>query len=244
MELDTGSSIAKSTAQLRVFALTQSRVARLFISSLRSIGQLSIAASDGVPPLVGDSVSLGGYDIALIEVGRARLECRALSELLRRQLPRVPQVALLHSIHGLEIWHVEALVALELAGIVDMEATPGELIRVLRCVVDGNVVLQLKAKHDEAADASVSTIHPHLSRDDQMLLRLAARGRSETEMAAEMQLSGHTIHHRLERLRAAIGLRNRIELAAWAGARGYYEVPHTPEADRVYPPAEPRPVIV
>jgi hypothetical protein len=30
------------------------------------------------------------------------------------------------------------------------------------------------------------------------------------------------VHHRLERVRARLGLRNRIELAAWAGHAGLY----------------------
>jgi DNA-binding NarL/FixJ family response regulator len=57
---------------------------------------------------------------------------------------------------------------------------------------------------------------------DVELLRLLASGLSDREIANRLYLSPHTIKHRLDRLRDKLDMRNRIELAAWAGASGYY----------------------
>jgi DNA-binding NarL/FixJ family response regulator len=54
------------------------------------------------------------------------------------------------------------------------------------------------------------------------LLELVAYGRSDREIGALLHLSPHTVKHRIERLRDALGARNRIELAAWAGRHGFY----------------------
>jgi DNA-binding CsgD family transcriptional regulator len=58
--------------------------------------------------------------------------------------------------------------------------------------------------------------------EDLGLLARAATGVTEEELGLALHLSSRTIHHRLERLRERLGVRNRIELAAWAGARGLY----------------------
>jgi DNA-binding CsgD family transcriptional regulator len=54
------------------------------------------------------------------------------------------------------------------------------------------------------------------------LLRLLASGHTDREIANRLYLSPHTVKHQLDRLRDRLDMRNRIELAAWAGASGYY----------------------
>ena len=51
---------------------------------------------------------------------------------------------------------------------------------------------------------------------------LVAQGLSDREIGARLHLSRHTVHHKIERLRGDLGLRNRTELAAWAGRQGLY----------------------
>jgi DNA-binding NarL/FixJ family response regulator len=57
---------------------------------------------------------------------------------------------------------------------------------------------------------------------DQTLIGLVSLGLSDQEIGRKLRLSPHTVHHRIERLRTELGVRNRIELAAWAGYQGVY----------------------
>lgn len=66
---------------------------------------------------------------------------------------------------------------------------------------------------------------PLLNGRDSALLTMVAQGLSNREIASAMHLSSHTVKHLLERLCQSLGVRNRIELAAWAGSNGHYERP-------------------
>jgi DNA-binding CsgD family transcriptional regulator len=57
---------------------------------------------------------------------------------------------------------------------------------------------------------------------DLRMLELLAFGLPDHEIGRRLYLSPHTIKHHVEHLRWELGLRNRIELAAWAGRHGFY----------------------
>jgi LuxR family maltose regulon positive regulatory protein len=61
-----------------------------------------------------------------------------------------------------------------------------------------------------------------LSGREVALLTLVARGLSNHEIGGVLHLSAHTIKHGVERLSQKIGVRNRVELAAWAGSNRHY----------------------
>lgn len=54
------------------------------------------------------------------------------------------------------------------------------------------------------------------------ILQLVAQGLSNDEISEQLALSPHTIKHYIDRLRAEIGARNRIALAAWVGRYAKY----------------------
>ncbi len=54
------------------------------------------------------------------------------------------------------------------------------------------------------------------------LITLVAHGLSDREIGERLHLSRHTVHHWIERLRDELNLKNRVELAAWAGKHGLY----------------------
>ncbi len=49
------------------------------------------------------------------------------------------------------------------------------------------------------------------------ILQLVAQGLSNDEISQQLALSPHTIKHYIDHLRAKLGVRNRIALAAWVG---------------------------
>jgi DNA-binding NarL/FixJ family response regulator len=54
------------------------------------------------------------------------------------------------------------------------------------------------------------------------LLMLLTRGLSYDDIGQRLDMSTRTVRRRIDRLRAAIGAVNTVELAAWAGAYGLY----------------------
>ena len=60
---------------------------------------------------------------------------------------------------------------------------------------------------------------------------VADKGLSDREIASRLHRSPHTIKHYVERLREAVGARNRIELAAWAGRHGFDQPSSSSVAD-------------
>jgi DNA-binding NarL/FixJ family response regulator len=61
-----------------------------------------------------------------------------------------------------------------------------------------------------------------LSRREMALVTLVAKGLPNHEIATALHLSAHTIKHSVERLIQKLGVRNRVELAAWAGSNRHY----------------------
>ncbi|GEM_PF-5631127 len=57
------------------------------------------------------------------------------------------------------------------------------------------------------------------------LLRLVAQGETNRGIGQAIGLSLDTVHHHLTRLIRHLGVRNRAQLAGWAGHKGCYDEP-------------------
>lgn len=209
----------------RVLAFTQSRTAARFVESLAQEVRVELfttaASSAHLPASDSDAV-------VLMEIGSSEIEARALNATLESLHPALPQIGVVTSADALEAWHIRWLLTGALAGLLDMEVTPDEMRRVCAAVVHGAMMVHVRARAVRRTSlwppprTAVSGPVPRLTLDDEMLARLAARGESESELGRQIHLSTHTVHRKLERIRAQLGLRNRIELAAWCGAHGLY----------------------
>lgn len=212
---------------LRVLALTSTDAARVLLSALRGAGDLIVEpVRDGQP--LGSSHR---PTVAIIEMGSDMIEASAACARVSALEPAAPQIALIYCTRVLNRWHLERLLRGELAGVVDLQASLSEIANALRSIARGKSLLLLQADR-EYMSWLCSTISERawgtevrLRDEDQQLLSLAAAGYSEEEIGVRIHLSPHTVHHKLERLRDMLGLRNRIELAAWAGGNGYYRSP-------------------
>ncbi|MFD4957406.1 alpha/beta fold hydrolase [Microbacterium sp. NPDC058389] len=71
---------------------------------------------------------------------------------------------------------------------------------------------------DEAASSEpAGTVHPGLlSEREREVLLLVARGMTDTEIAAELYLSPHTVHRHIANVRSKLGVPTRAAAAAWA----------------------------
>ena len=75
-----------------------------------------------------------------------------------------------------------------------------------------------------------------LREEEARLAALVACGLSNAEIARRCHVAPDTVHHRVARLCARLDVRNRVELAAWAGAHGLW--PYA-TIDAPAPPARP-----
>jgi DNA-binding NarL/FixJ family response regulator len=60
---------------------------------------------------------------------------------------------------------------------------------------------------------------------ERLLLELVASGLTDRRIGLRLGRSPITVKHQVQRLRGKLRLRSRVELAAWAGARGFYGRP-------------------
>lgn len=106
------------------------------------------------------------------------------------------------------------------------DAGPVLLTQAIHAAADGealiapNVTLRLLAAFARSqTGAAAQPIEPLTSREEQVLLTVA-RGRTNSEIAADLHISPSTVKSHLAGLMRKLGARNRVELAMWAHDTG------------------------
>lgn len=144
------------------------------------------------------------------------------SELHRRR-PELPVTAVVCCPHAVTPWTLRSLLGSGVSGVLDLEATREEAARTLASVGRGASVLHLQLRRDNG-----ELLRDLLTPDDRprasqvRLLQLVALGLPDREIGQRLHLSPHTVKHQIEQLRREVCVRNRTELAAWAGRNGFY----------------------
>jgi len=114
--------------------------------------------------------------------------------------------------------------------LIDLQASPEEVVRSLRSLARGSSVLHLHLRPGQRALVKdVLSGRMTTTETRTQILQLLSRGLPDHEIGARMHLSPHTVKHHVDALRAEVGARNRIELAAWAGGNGFYDLDGAPE---------------
>ena len=145
----------------------------------------------------------------------------------------LPLAALLCCPHSVTPWQLRALIATGVSNLLDLYATPEEVLRVLQGVARGDVVLHVQLTNTNGHGAVLEDITAGKemngetgsgrmsTRTSAQILELLVHGLSDQEIGRQLHLSPHTVKHHIDRLRGELGARNRIELAAWAGRQGF-----------------------
>ncbi len=140
---------------------------------------------------------------------------------LRRQLPDVPVLIL--TMHDQEAYALEAMRA-GAAGYLLKTAAPEELLEAVRTVARGEGVVYPKvssAALQRVARAVARWRDPcALSRRELQVLQMISLGASIGEVAAQLRLSPHTVRNHLKGVYRKLGVRGRVEAAAYAVRRG------------------------
>jgi DNA-binding NarL/FixJ family response regulator len=118
------------------------------------------------------------------------------------------------------------------AGFLLKDAGPTLLIEAVRAAVRGDVLVSPsvtvrllehfaaeRSDGPEATEPVAQPIAPLTDREEEVL-RAAARGRSNAEIAEELYISLSTVKTHLASLQDKVGARNRVELAGWAWRTG------------------------
>jgi two-component system, NarL family, response regulator DevR len=178
---------------------------------------LDVSAVDGV------AGALATAGVAVVDASADHAEAIAVCEAIHAVRPGLPISAVFCCAHSATAAGLRELIGAGVEGIVDLQLSPADTVRVLRGVAHGQGAFHLQF----AAGPSSSLAELLTSRDalrelsdhDLGLLRMVAAGLTDHEIGQQLYLSHHTVKHRIDRLRRRVQARNRIQLAAWAGSQ-------------------------
>jgi DNA-binding NarL/FixJ family response regulator len=173
--------------------------------------------------VAGAAQALAEADVAVVDASVDHSETVAACEAIRAHCPQLPISAVFCCPHSAGAADLRALVGAGVGGLLDLQLSAEETLRVLRGIARGQ-----GAFHLQMAGGSSTSLYDLLARDrgadalsepDLALLRLVALGLTDHEIGSRLYLSHHTVKHRIDRLRRRVQARNRIQLAAWAGSQ-------------------------
>jgi DNA-binding NarL/FixJ family response regulator len=193
---------------------------------------LDVHGARSVPPISITSIPLSAEaldqhaeqvheaEAAMVDVGADPDAAVVVCQELHRRRPDLRVLAVVCCPNPTMPWHVRSMLANGVHEMLDTQTTPNELIDRLVSLVDGRHAVRVALHRDFGALANWSVEQP--GREDQALLQLVACGQSDIEIGLNLQPGERTVRERVRALRHALQLKNREELAAWAGANGYY----------------------
>ena len=240
-----------SAAERAIVVATSRPAVRWFFEIVRERSRWPLTIDE--IPLDSDQVAdhsqeIGAAQVAFVDTGNDPLTAIRLCRTLRSQRPELPIVALVCCTQPFTPWHLQRLLQIEGGcSVVDGESTVEDFLRSIDKLFQGKALmhLQLSADYNTLREGLLRRMGPKSGGNgradaerDLSLIALVAGGLSDREIGSRLHLSPHTVHHHIERLRAELAVRNRTELAAWAGCHGVYS-PKPAGLTEVFPPGGP-----
>jgi len=101
---------------------------------------------------------------------------------------------------------------------------PNLVIEAIRAAVSGETLISpqitVKLLRKMIPPQAPTKMGASLSERELEVVRLVARGRTNTEIAGELFISAGTVKNHLANVQRRLGVRNRVEIAAWAWSTG------------------------
>jgi DNA-binding NarL/FixJ family response regulator len=162
---------------------------------------------------------LAASTVAVLDASIDPAHALAVCQTIRSDHPDLPIAAVFCCPHAATAADLRALLAAGVGGVLDLQLSAEEIVRILQGVGrgEGAMHLQLSAGSSVRALLDTEPAAEELSDNDLGLLRLVALGLTDHEIGRQLFLSRHTVKHRIDRLRRRLHAKNRVELAAWAG---------------------------
>jgi DNA-binding NarL/FixJ family response regulator len=203
---------------LRLLLATARPALRSFFASLGfELDAVAVAADAAAPEQVVQA-DIAAIDVALDPAAGLEL-CAGLHE----QRPELPVIAVVCCPAALAPSTLRALFVAGARGVIDLRGREDDVRRTLVAAAGGDFVLNLQLTSTAAGLLrDVFAARPERRELQLQLLELVAQGLPDHEIGRRLHLSPHTVKHQIEQVRTELHLRNRIELAAWAGRNGFY----------------------
>ncbi|HEY3181712.1 MAG TPA: LuxR C-terminal-related transcriptional regulator [Gaiellaceae bacterium] len=209
---------------LRLLLVTQREPVASFFRNLPRVRTTLVA--------VPDEATLDATDVVVVDVALDPEGATRLCQELRVGRPHLPIVVLLCCPQSVDPWQLQGLLGAGVGGVLDLQLSADEAVRTLEATARGGFVLHLHLRRGQRSLLRRALAGADARRETKLrVLELVARGYPDREIGAALHLSPHTVKHHVEDLRAEVGVRNRTELAAWAGRQGFYR----PDADEAIP---------
>lgn len=171
--------------------------------------------------------AIAGARLAVVDFALQPRAAVEMCRVLRSHDERLALAAVVCCPHSVTPYAVRALAAAGVTTMLDLQISREEALRSLRATLRGEAVLHLSFGGRRRASLSDIVGGRRLrGEDDVRLLELVALGLTDHDIGARLHLSPHTVKKRIEYLRDEVGVRNRTELAAWAGRQGLYATTH------------------
>jgi len=221
---DTSADDNLSADGFAVVVATSRPTVRAFFTELGALHDVSVSLVALDTRSVSAAVDrIGNASIAVLDASVDRVDVLAVCSTLRTLHPSLPICAVFCCAHAATGADLRALLGAGVEGLLDLQLSAQDTLRVLRGVARGQGALHLQL----AAGSSTSLVEllaseragEALSEHELGLLRLVAAGLTDHEIGRQLYLSHHTVKHRIDRLRQRVRARNRIQLAAWAGGQ-------------------------
>jgi DNA-binding NarL/FixJ family response regulator len=163
-------------------------------------------------------------DVAVLDLSMPAMNGLEAAEALRQECPQVKVLAL--SMHADESY-LRELVKARAAGYVLKQSAGEELLQAIRQVAKGGVhfdhALATRAVCEELAKRTgpAGRRAGSLTEKEEMVLRLVARGYTNKEVAAQLELSPKTVEAYKARFGRKLGLHGRAEMVRYALRHGW-----------------------
>jgi DNA-binding NarL/FixJ family response regulator len=204
---------------LLLLATSRPAVRSFFESLGFRVGVVSVAPESARD----DPAHVARATAAVIDAALDPAAAVALAEELRAQQPELPIAAVICCPHAITPWNLRALLAAGVSGVIDLRARAEDARRALQGIARGESVLQLQlGRGGRSLLDDVFSGRGARTEMQLRLLELVALGLPDREIGERLHLSPHTVKHHIDQLRHDVGVRNRTELAAWAGRHGFY----------------------
>jgi DNA-binding NarL/FixJ family response regulator len=178
---------------------------------------------------------LATASVAAVDASIDRTEALAVCKAIRADRPTLAITAVFCCPHSATATDLRALLAAGVDGLLDLQLSAQDTLHVLRGVARGERALHVQLAAETLLELLAGEEQAtQLSDDDRGLLRLITLGLTDHEIGRQLYLSHHTIKHRIDRLRRRVHAKNRIQLAAWAGAQSALssDLPDAASAER------------
>jgi two-component system response regulator NreC len=164
-------------------------------------------------------------DVVILDVSMPALNGLKATEQIRSQCPTAVVLALTrHSSDG----YLHQLLRAGAAGYVLKQSRSATLLHAIRAVAAGGTYLDptvaaraIARQHRPAPATGVGVADPGLSEREEEVLRLAAWGHTNKDIAARLDLSVKTIETHKANATQKLGLRHRIDIVRYALWQGW-----------------------